>query len=185
MLKKIVIAISDNFIRNLYRETFEKEGFDVTEAKAGQIALELIEQELPDIVIADVDLYKINGFELLHRLKEKERTSLIPVIIFAQVEKQDERTKALDIEAKDFIVSSEISPFEAVKRVKIILGEQKSYKLTVDINSPDVKKMAQDIGYPSDLKCLKCGAPLVLYAIRNLKAGKNHFIVSFICPECD
>ena len=143
--KKILLAIVDNFIRNLYGEIFKKEGFEVLETKTVKTAIDLINKELPDVVVVDVLLYRVNGFEVLKEIKKQEETKEIPVIIFSQFEKEGEREKALELEAKDFIVSTKITPSEAVKRIKTVLGEQKTYRLPVDIQSEEVQKMASDL----------------------------------------
>ena len=184
-MKKILLAISNDFITTTYSEVFGKEGFTVLKTDKGKDAKDLVIKEKPDIIIADIGLSEMGGFELLKVIKEEASTKEIPVIIFAQFEKKQDRMKAMNLEAKDFITSAANTPLEVIRRVKIALGEQKSYRLSVEENTQDAKELIRDIGYNKDLKCSECGSKLVLNLIRDLSIGENHFIVSFICPECN
>ena len=184
MKRKILIAIDNDFIREAYEEVFKKEDFQIFATKDGREALRLTKTEKPDVVLADVLLSKINAFELLDELKKDKVASQIPVIVFAQIERTVDKNKALELEAKDFITAAGVSPIEVIRKVKIILGEQKSYKVNFQKTSPGIKDLADNLGYNS-LKCSKCGEDLVMYLMRDLSIGEKHFIVSFICPKCN
>lgn len=183
-MKKILIAISDDFVRKVYSRVFKDERFEVLETKNGKEALDLVKREMPDIILADVYLLEIGGLEILEYLKKDISTQKIPVIIFAQSEKEGDRRKAIELEARDFIVGVLNSPPEVVSRIKAHLGEEKSYRFSVDKNVKEIKELAVDLKYGPNLVCANCGAPLQLFLIRDLSRGKNYFKVSFVCPKC-
>jgi len=184
-MKKILIAIDNDFIREAYSEVFKKEEFTVLETKKGKKALDLAKKEKPDVALLDILLSEIGGFELLEVFKKENSTKKIPVVIFTQLEKRQDRQKAMELEAKDFVTAASISPTEIIRRVKIVLGEQKSYRLKVSKDTNAIKELMKDLDYRPDLSCSKCGANLELCLIRDLSKGRSHFIVSFVCPNCD
>lgn len=184
-MKKILIAIDNDFIRESYFDVFKGKSFETLATKNGKEAFELAKKEKPDIILADVLLFGIGGFELLKKLKKEESTKEIPVIIFAQLEKKQDRLKAMELEAKDFVTAAKVTPSDVIRRVKIALGEQKTYKIGIRKNFHNAKELIVDSGLNYDLKCPVCGSDLVLYLIRDLSRGERCFIVSFICPECE
>jgi len=185
MIKKIIIAIDDDFIRESYASAFLENNFEVLKTKSGKEALGWAKAETPDMIIADTVLAEISGFKLLEDLRQDLDTQKIPVIIFNKFESKIERERAMELEAVNFFVAAGVTPDEVVRKVKIILGEQKSYRLSIYKNSYDAGKMITDFGYPYNLKCKECGSDLVLFLIRDLDKGENYFKASFICPNCD
>lgn len=184
-MKKILIAIKNSFIVETYLEVFEEKDFEVFSAKNGKEALDLVKKEKPDIILADIDLPEMGGFELLETMKKDPITQKIPVIIFTQIEKRLNRTKAMELEAKDFITAAEQTPLEVIRRVKIALGEQRSYRISMLKDLHDGRELIADLGYSHDFKCPKCGSDLLLSLIRDLSKSEKHFILSVICPECN
>ena len=183
-MKKILIAIDNDFVRETYTEVFKEENFEILRTKNGEEALSLAKEKKPDIILADITLSEMGGFELLKALKEDSSTNEIPVIIFAPIEKQKDRIKAMELEAKDFISAANVTPAEVIRRVKIALGEQRSYRISITKNLADAKQLITDLGYTYDFKCPECGSDLVLNLIRDLSKGEKYFIVSVFCPEC-
>lgn len=183
-MKKILIAIGDNFVRRIYSEVFIAEKFEVLDAKNGKEALDLAKREAPDMILADISLTETSGLELLGILKGDVLTQKIPVIIFTQSEREGDRRKAVELEAKDFVVGVFNSPAEVVLRVKAHFGEEKSYKLAIDRNAKDAKELAMDLKYNPELICPNCKTPVQISLMRDLSKGKNYFKVSFVCPKC-
>lgn len=184
-MKEILIAIKNDFVRETYSEVFREKEFKVFSTKDGKEALDLVKKEKPDIILADVGLSEIGGFELLETLKKDPTTQKIPVIIFAQIGKKLNRAKAMELEAKDFITSAECTPLEVIRRVKIALGEQRSYRISMMKHLHDGKELIVDLGYSYDFKCPECSSDLLLYLIRDLSKSEKHFILSIVCPECN
>ena len=184
-MRKILLAIDNDFIRETYFEAFKVENFEVFKTKKGKEALDLAKKEKPDIIIADVELSEIGGFKLLKALEEEALIERIPIIVFSQIEKEKDRIKAMELEAKDFIAAATVTPAEVVRRVKIALGEQKSYRIFPDKRLHDAKELISDLGYTYDFKCPECGSDLVFHLIRDLSEGEKYFILSVICPECN
>lgn len=82
-MKKIVVVDDQPILGNIYRAKFSAEGFQVDVATDGEAALELIQRVAPDLVLLDVMLPKIDGLEVLRRLRENRSFSTIPIIVFS------------------------------------------------------------------------------------------------------
>ena len=187
-MKKILIAIDNDFARNTYVEIFKIEKFNVLEAKDGEKALNLIKKEKPDVILIDIFLSKIGGFEILEQVKKENSLKDIPVVIFSRYVRKQNKEKAMKLEAKDFIGGASVSPNQVIRKIKIVLGEQKSYRIKISDETDNiniVKGLMCDLGYAPNMKCPKCGSKFVICLIRNLSVGKNNFILSFVCPKCE
>jgi len=183
-MKKILIVAKDDFTEEVYSDVFQEENFEVVKTQSGGEVLNLAIKENPDIILINIFLKDINGFEVLKDLKNNPSTNEIPVIILATLDKEEQRKKAVDLEARDFIVSTKISPRNTVLRIRTILGEERTYQIPISEKSGDIIQLYKDLGYEGDLRCSKCGSPLELYLMRDLGRGEDYFKVSFVCPKC-
>lgn len=178
-MKKILIAVSSDFLRDTYAEVFKNEGFEVASFKTGNEAFQKAESEKFDLIIADISP-EINGFKILEDLNRSGKK--MATILLGQYEDKENRKKAMDLEARDFIVYSSVTPAEVIRKIKIVLGEQKSYRVKVaDINN--IKGLLGDLGYDSHFTCPKCQSELEMNLTRDLASGSRHFLVSFVCPN--
>src|SRR6185369_1866324 len=82
-MKRIVVVDDQPLLGNIYRTKFAAEGFHVDVAVDGQQALELIRRERPDLVLLDVVIPKIDGLEVLRRLRNESSFRTLPIIVFS------------------------------------------------------------------------------------------------------
>ncbi len=185
-MKKILIAIKGEFTSNNFSEIFLKESFDVTITNSGRGILEIVDHDPPDVILADVNLPDIDIFSVLDKLMEDERTKRIPFIVYSRTGAEEHRDKAMEHEAKDFVVGLSDSPKDIVSRIKMHLGEQAAYIFNIEESNRDVATTLADVvGYNEKLKCPNCGTNISLRLLRNLALGKNTFNVSFVCSKCE
>ena len=95
-------------------------GYEVIKAENGEEALEKLKEERVDLVISDVRMPKMDGFELCRRIKGDERYRDIPVIIITGLTETKDRIKGIEAGAEDFI-SKPIDQAEVLARVKMLL----------------------------------------------------------------
>ena len=95
LMKKIMVVDDEENIRFLYKEELEEEGFVVELAKNGEEALSKIFEYYPDLIICDMMMPKMNGYELIGRLKENARTRDIPVIILTAFKTAYDKIKSI------------------------------------------------------------------------------------------
>lgn len=183
-MKKIVVGLASKMLGEAYKENLLKSGFEAFYTENGEETFEIIKKENPDLVIADAHLPSIGGFDLLVLLKEEESTKRIPVIIFSQSGIEEERKKALDLMATDFVVGFLHTPRDVVAKVRSYFGEQKRYVIELSPENEALRQLAADLRHDATLKCPSCEKNLSLQLLRDLKAGEKHFIISFVCEHC-
>jgi DNA-binding response OmpR family regulator len=119
----ILIVEDDKFLRELLVRKLENEGFKIVRAIDGEEALKKIKEELPQLILLDLVLPGIDGFEVLRRIKGDPATSKIPVIILSNLGQREEVEKGIQLGANDYLVKAHFTPEEIVKKVKGVLGE--------------------------------------------------------------
>jgi DNA-binding response OmpR family regulator len=121
MSKKILIIEDDKFLRELISMKLQKEGYTIVEAVDGEEGEKKIKEEKPDLVLLDLILPGIDGFEVLSRIKEDPTVSSIPVIILSNLGQKEEIEKGLKLGAIDFLVKAHFTPGEIIEKIKNIL----------------------------------------------------------------
>ena len=122
MAKKIVLVEDDQFLGGLMSTKLEKEGFLVARAYDGEEAMKKIFEERPDLVLLDIILPAIDGFEVLKRLREDPQTAKIPVIILTNLGAKEDIERGFQLGAQDYIIKAHFTPGEIVTKIKTNLG---------------------------------------------------------------
>jgi len=120
-MKRILVADDSVTIQKVIALTFADEPFEVQSAGTGAEALELVKSWKPDIVLADVIMPQMNGYELCRAVKQLEETSSVPVLLLAGTFEAFDEEEAKSVGANDFITK----PFESgelIEKVKKLIG---------------------------------------------------------------
>ena len=120
-MSKILLIEDDKFLRELIIQKLGKEGYDVSEAPEGESGLLKIKEERPDLVLLDLILPGIDGFEVLSRMKKDAELASIPVIILSNLGQKDDVQKGMDLGAEDYLIKAHFTPGEIVEKIKAIL----------------------------------------------------------------
>lgn len=120
-MSKILIIEDDSFLAAIFSKQLEKGGFDVSVAGSGEDGLKLIEKDLPDLLVLDLVLPKINGFEVLEKLKAEEGTKNLPVLIMSNLGQREDIDKCLALGAADYLIKAHVTPDELVNKAKGVL----------------------------------------------------------------
>lgn len=123
--KKILIIEDDKFLKEILAKKFIKEGWTILQTETAEEALELLKKETPQIILLDLLLPGMHGFEFLKSLKKDTAVSHIPVIILSNFSEEKDIQTSASLGAKDFLVKALSTPDEIVKKVKDML--EKSY----------------------------------------------------------
>jgi DNA-binding response OmpR family regulator len=118
---KVAIIEDDPFLLRMYAEKFDIEGFQVFAAEDGKKGLRMSLKELPNIILLDIVLPGMNGFEVLKELKSNAETKDIPVILLTNLSQRDDIDKGLAIGAVDYLIKAHFMPSEVVDKVKAVL----------------------------------------------------------------
>jgi DNA-binding response OmpR family regulator len=114
---KILLVEDDKSIRELYALKLDKSGFEVLTAENGGIGWDLAQNELPDMILLDVMMPVMNGFEVLKKLRGKEETKEIPVVILSNYGEVDQMTQGFLVGATDYLIKAEHTPADVVEIV--------------------------------------------------------------------
>jgi len=123
MPKKILIVEDDKFLRELIVRKVSEEGYDIAEAFDGEEGSKKVKEEKPDLVLLDLILPGIDGFEVLAGIKQDPQTSSIPVIILSNLGQTEDVEKGLKLGAIDYLVKAHFTPGEIIEKVKKALEE--------------------------------------------------------------
>ncbi len=115
---KILIVEDDSFLLSMYSTKFSQEGFKILAAEDGEKGLKLAQQAKPDIVLLDIILPKMDGFEVLKNLKIQKETADIPIILLTNLSQQDDTKKGMSLGAEDYFIKAHFMPSEVVDKVK-------------------------------------------------------------------
>ncbi|OGZ18020.1 MAG: hypothetical protein A2V72_02045 [Candidatus Nealsonbacteria bacterium RBG_13_37_56] len=124
MAKKILIIEDDRFLRKVIVKKLSKEKYKIVEAIDGEEGLRLAQLENPDLILLDLVLPQMDGFEVLEKIKNNESISKIPVIILSNLGGGDKISKGLKMGAADFLVKAELNPGEIVLKIEAVFNKK-------------------------------------------------------------
>ena len=117
--KKILLVDDDPLIVRMYERKLAKEGFAVTLAPNGEEAFKALEKDTPDLILLDVLMPKMNGWEVLKKLKENEKTKNIPVITLTSLgDKPEDIQKFKELGVKEYLVKSNVDLKALVEMIR-------------------------------------------------------------------
>lgn len=122
--EKILIVEDDSMILDMYVHKFEQEGFAVAHLDRGDGVVALAEAEQPAIILLDVIMPGLDGFTVLQQLKANAKTKAVPVIMLTNLGQDEDRTKGAGLGAVGYIVKSNLTPGEVVKKVREFLAKK-------------------------------------------------------------
>jgi len=116
--KTILIIEDDKFLRELIAQKLLKEDYGVSEAVDGEEGIRKIKEEKPDLILLDLILPGIDGFEVLTRMRDDPEISSIPVIILSNLGQKEDVERGLKLGAKDYLIKAHFTPGEIIEKIK-------------------------------------------------------------------
>lgn len=116
-MKKILFVEDEAALQKSFGETLEQEGYEIIKALDGKKGLKLAKEEKPDLILLDLILPRLSGFEVLEKLKDNEELKSIPVIILTNLERAEDINKALELGATTYLVKANYSMEDIVNKV--------------------------------------------------------------------
>lgn len=114
---KILIVEDEDSILRMYEVKFSLEGFEVLMARDGQDALNVLQKESPDVILADLIMPNIDGFEFIEKIQDKK----IPIIILTNLDQDWSEERGKNLGVVDYFIKSQVTPEAIVVKVKQIL----------------------------------------------------------------
>lgn len=119
---RIVVADDDPIVVRFLTSVFQGEGFEVRGAEDGERALQMIRENRPDIVILDLVMPFMDGFEVCRQVRQTAETSRLPVIILSMRDKEQDALRAFELGASDY-VRKPFNALELVARARKLIRE--------------------------------------------------------------
>jgi two-component system alkaline phosphatase synthesis response regulator PhoP len=188
---KILIIEDDASFRRVYHDMFETAGYQVLVAENGEIGWDLAKAEKPDLVMLDLVLPGLNGFDVLKYIRGDSETKNIPVIITTALGEQDDIRKGIELGANDYLVKGFFTPREVLAKIRAVFTQAEarkgvtSYKLQVKEGRVDAARLQTDVGLTKLFNCPQCHEELQLDLIPDYTRTDSHWFLShFVCPKC-
>lgn len=127
-MKKILIIEDDPFLGEMYAAKFTEDGFETEVAMDGKAGLVKIKESKPDLVLLDIVLPKMDGFEILKKIKGNSELKKIPVVLLTNLGQKAEVEKGLSLGADEYIIKAHFTPTAVVAKVKEMLSKKETRK---------------------------------------------------------
>lgn len=123
MSKKILIIEDDKFLRELISQKISKQGYIVVEAIDGEDGIEEFKKEKPDLILLDLILPGIDGFEVLSQIKSNAELSNTPVIILSNLGQKEDIEKGINLGADDYLIKAHFTPNEIIEKIDKVMPQ--------------------------------------------------------------
>ena len=123
MNKKILVIEDDPNALRLIRYALEQEGYQVLSAENGLEGVKKAQDDHPDLVVLDIMLPGLDGYEVCHKLRQKPETAALPVLMLSAKARQDDKDIGLKMGADDYLAKP-ADPATMVEKVKALLNER-------------------------------------------------------------
>jgi len=121
--KNILVIEDDDFFRELLRKKLLSGDFNIIEAVDGERGIEIIQKRKPDLVLLDLLLPNMDGFEFLSKMKLDPNTSSIPIIILSNLGQHEDIERGLKLGANDYLIKSQFDIDQVIGKIKNILDK--------------------------------------------------------------
>jgi DNA-binding response OmpR family regulator len=122
-MPKILVTEGDKFLANAYRVKLSKSNFEVKIASNGEDALTILQTFTPDLILLDLVMPKKDGFTVLKELQAKPHLKGIPVLVASNLGQKEDLDKAMALGAKSYVVKSDMSLENLIKKINSIIGK--------------------------------------------------------------
>ncbi|MFH0804916.1 MAG: response regulator [Patescibacteria group bacterium] len=122
--KKILLVEDDAFLGGMYVTKLNLEGFDVQLAGDGEKGLRLAQTMQPALILLDIVLPKMGGFDVLKSLRADQQTRNIPVILLSNLGQREDVQRGLELGAQDYLIKAHFMPSEVVGKIAALIGKK-------------------------------------------------------------
>jgi CheY-like chemotaxis protein len=126
-MPKIILAEDDPMISEIYEKKFTEAGYEVTVADSGDLVLAMYKKNKPDIILLDLILPKMNGFEVIEQIRKTDQDTKI--IVFSNLNQAEDREKASRLGANGFVSKADYTPSNLVNEVERQVNQLKEEKI--------------------------------------------------------
>ncbi len=120
-MKTILLVEDDSFLIDIYTTKLKEEGFQVQVAIDGDECLRKIKETKPDLLLLDIVLPSMDGWEILRKIKKDDSSNELKIIILSNLGQKGEVEKGLELGATKYLIKAHHTPSEVVEEIKKIL----------------------------------------------------------------
>lgn len=120
--KKIIVIEDDRFLSSLIKARLEKDGFVVLQAFDGEEAIQALKLERPNLIILDLIMPKVTGFEVLQAISILPGFESVPVVILSNLAQESDIEKARQLGAREYFVKVKISIDDLIGKIKSLMA---------------------------------------------------------------
>ena len=189
--KKVLLIEDDSGFRRTYSDVLIAEGYTVVTAEDGEQGLAMVRSEKPDVVLLDLILPKLPGFEVLKSIRADAEIKDTIVLIMSVLGEQTQIKKGLELGANDYTVKGFYKPNEILGKIQALLAQPGTrqqtdvYHLFVKDNRGDVSKLRSNVGWTKPFTCAVCNEEMQLVLTPDYSRSDAHwFSAHFSCPVC-
>ena len=123
MAKKILLIEDEEIMIDLLQKKLTQEGYKISVAKNGEEGLKVMKEVKPDLILLDIIMPKMGGFEVMEEMNKGEELKKIPVIVISNSGQPVELDRAQKLGAKDWLIKTEFDPQEVIDKVVKQIGK--------------------------------------------------------------
>jgi DNA-binding response OmpR family regulator len=187
----ILIIEDDPSFRRTYQDMFNTAGYTVIIAENGEIGWDLAKSKKPDLIMLDLFLPGLHGFEVLKYIRGDAETKNIPVVITTSMGADQDIRKGLELGATDYMVKGFFTPREILAKLRSVLANARagkspdSYKVSVTETKADARQLQIYMKLIKLFTCPQCQEEILLdLAPDTTKTDGHWFSAHFVCPKC-
>ncbi|MFA5926792.1 MAG: response regulator [Patescibacteria group bacterium] len=130
-MAKILVVDDDMILREMYEARLKEGGYEIISASDGEEALQKASSEKPSVILLDIMMPKVNGIDVMKKLREDEETAGIPVILLTALVREIDKVKEMMRDTDAYLIKSEVMPGEVVEKIESALKSAGVAKKTV------------------------------------------------------
>jgi DNA-binding response OmpR family regulator len=187
----ILIIEDDASFRRTYQDMFNAAGYTVLIAENGEIGWDLAKAKKPDLIMLDLFLPGLHGFEVLKYIRGDNETKNIPVVITTSMGGDQDIRKGLELGATDYMIKGFFTPREILGKIRSVLANTRagksadSYRVSLNEAKADVRQLQIYMKLTQLFTCPQCQGEILLDLLPDTTKTEGHwFSAHFVCPKC-
>ena len=122
-MKSILLVEDDPFLIDIYTTKFKEAGFSVKVTSDGEEGLRKLNEEKFDLLVLDIVLPQVDGWEILRKIKSNEKLKKLKIVVLSNLGQKGEVEKGLKLGATKYLIKAHYTPSQVVEEIKEMLGE--------------------------------------------------------------
>ncbi len=120
-MKRILLVEDDPFLIDIYTQKLKSEGFEVEVSVDGEKVLRILQKKKPDLLLLDIVLPKLDGWEILKRINENPNFKDLKIIILSNLGQREDIERGRELGAEKYLIKAHFTPSQVVEEIKKVL----------------------------------------------------------------